>query len=102
MGLTEAQLEQLETAGLLRKGPKVRQFVDSGTYASNRVLSGNYVDGFPIRSISEIMGESSSGKTAFLSAAMGAAQAQGYYVIMCDNESSFQPDFAKIFNVNYD
>lgn len=42
---------------------KVTEFLDSGSYAINRVLTGNIHCGFPIGRISTIFGESGSGKS---------------------------------------
>lgn len=46
---------------------KVTEFLDSGSYAINRVLTGNIHNGFPVGRITTVFGESGSGKS-FLAA----------------------------------
>lgn len=96
----EDVLSKLKNANLLSKRDLGLQFVDSGSYALNRVISGKYSGGFPIGHITELMGDSSTGKTVFLTHAFAEAQKKGWFTIMLDNEFSYNPEFAKTMGVD--
>jgi len=87
--------KQLDNAAVLSEESQIYGFVDSGSYALNKVISGDYKGGYPIGSITEIYGESSSAKTVFLTHAFIGAQKQGYYTVMVDNEHAYSPNFAE-------
>ena len=57
--------KQLDGASVLAKETQVYGYVDSGSFALNKVISGDYNGGYPIGSITEIYGESSTAKTVF-------------------------------------
>tara|TARA_R100000030_G_C3241920_1_gene120819 strand:- start:328 stop:1302 length:975 start_codon:yes stop_codon:yes gene_type:complete len=92
--------KRLDGANLLSEEGQVFGFVDSGSYALNKIISGDYNGGFPIGGITEIYGESSTAKTVFLTHAFKGAQEQGYYTVMVDNEHAYSPSFAKILGVD--
>jgi recombination protein RecA len=92
--------KRLDGANLLSEEGQVFGFVDSGSYALNKIISGDYNGGFPIGGITEIYGESSTAKTVFLTHAFKGAQQQGYYTVMVDNEHAYSPSFAKILGVD--
>jgi RecA/RadA recombinase len=92
--------KRLDGAALLSEEDQVYGFVDSGSYALNKVLSGRYDGGYPIGSITEIYGESSTAKTVFLTHAFVGAQKKGYYTVMVDNEHAYSPSFAKVLGVD--
>ena len=94
--------KRLDGANLLSEEGQVFGFVDSGSYALNKIISGDYNGGFPIGGITEIYGESSTAKTVFLTHAFKGAQEQGYYTVMVDNEHAYSPSFAKILGVDSD
>ena len=85
---------------MLSEEGQVFGFVDSGSYALNKIISGDYNGGFPVGGITEIYGESSTAKTVFLTHAFKGAQRQGYYTVMVDNEHAYSPSFAKLLGVD--
>lgn len=89
-------------AGLLSENFSfITDYVDSGSYAFNKILSGRFIGGgFPIGAFSEIWGESSTAKTVFLTHAFVGAQKKNYHVVMIDNEHAYQPEFAKSLGVD--
>jgi len=92
--------KQLEGASLLSEETQVFGFVDSGSKALNKIISGDYNGGYPIGSITEIYGESSTAKTVFLTHAFVGAQNQGFYTVMIDNEHAYSPAFAETLGVD--
>jgi recombination protein RecA len=99
-GILSDVCKRLEGANLLEDEAQVHGYVDSGSYALNKIMSGKYNGGFPIGAITEIYGESSTAKTVFLTHAFVGAQKQGYYTIMVDNEHAYSPGFAKTLGVD--
>jgi len=87
--------KELDGASLLADESQVYGFVDSGSLALNKIISGDYNGGYPIGAITEIYGESSTAKTVFLTHAFIGAQAKGYYTVMVDNEHAYSPSFAE-------
>jgi recombination protein RecA len=92
--------KELESASILSKESQVFGYVDSGSYALNKVISGAYNGGYPIGSITEIYGESSSAKTVFLTHAFIGAQREGFYTVMVDNEHAYSPSFAETLGLD--
>jgi len=92
--------KELENASILSKESQVFGYVDSGSYALNKVISGDYNGGYPIGSITEIYGESSSAKTVFLTHAFIGAQREGFYTVMVDNEHAYSPSFAETLGLD--
>lgn len=92
--------KRLDGANLLSEEGQVFGYVDSGSYALNKIISGKYDGGFPIGGITEIYGESSTAKTVFLTHAFVGAQKKGYYTVMVDNEHAYSPSFASILGVD--
>ena len=93
-------LDLLTNAGLLSEETEDLGYVPTGSFAFNRVLSGKYGGGFSVGGLPEIMGESSTGKTVFLTHAFAEAQKLGYYTVMIDNEFSYNAKFAELMGVN--
>ena len=75
-------------------------FVATGSYALNKIITGDYLKGYPIGAIVELSGEAGTGKTAFISQAFVDAQKQGYYCIMIDNEHAYSKEFAAQLGVD--
>ena len=94
--------KQLDGASVLAKENQVYGYVDSGSFALNKVISGDYNGGYPIGSITEIYGESSTAKTVFLTHAFMGAQKQGFHTVMIDNEQAYSPSFAKLLGLDAD
>jgi len=92
--------KRLDGAHLLSQEAQVHGFIDSGSYALNKIISGDYLGGFPVGGITEIYGESSTAKTVFLTHAFVGAQKKGYYTVMVDNEHAYSPSFAQVLGVD--
>lgn len=75
-------------------------FIDTGSYALNKVVSGKYSGGWPVGRIGEIMGNPSTGKTLFISHAFSEAQKLGYFTVMLDNEFAYDSLFARKLGVD--
>ena len=100
MSFLDEICKKLDGAALLSEEDQVHGFIDSGSYALNKILSGKYGGGYPVGAITEIYGESSTAKTVFLTHAFVGAQKQGYYTVMIDNEHAYSPAFAKTLGVD--
>jgi recombination protein RecA len=99
-GFIEDICKRLEGASMLSEESQLFGYVDSGSYVLNKVISGDYLGGYPIGSITEIYGESSTAKTVFLTHAFIGAQEKGYYTIMIDNEHAYSPSFAEKLGID--
>lgn len=71
------------------------EFVSIGSYAINKIISGRYDKGIPIGAITQIIGNSSTGKTVFATSILKHAQKAGYYSILVDSENAYNPKFAE-------
>jgi|TARA_Y100000034_G_scaffold122563_1_gene168178 recombination protein RecA len=94
--------KELDGASLLSTESQVFGYVDSGSKVLNKIISGDFDGGYPIGSITEIYGESSTAKTVFLTHAFIGAQKQGYYTVMVDNEHAYSPSFAEKLGIDSD
>jgi len=90
----------LEGAEILEEKELSLGTVDTGSFALNRIVSGDHKLGYAIGSIVELSGEAGSGKTAFISQAFKDAQKQGYHCVMIDNEHAYSKEFAKQLGVD--
>lgn len=93
-------LTKLKNLGVITTEAKPRLWVHSGSYALNKVISGDYSKGYPIPGIVEIQGESSSGKSIFLAHLFREAQKLGYYTKLEDAEGTWNDDFNSGFGVD--
>ena len=93
-------VKDLEGACVLSEDESVSEFVDSGSFALNKIISGRFDGGYPIGAITEIFGESSTAKTVFLTHAFVGAQAKGYHTVMVDNEHAYNKEFASQLGVD--
>ena len=74
--------------------------IPTGSYALNKIISGDYTKGIPIGAITEFCGNSSTGKTVFITHTLREAQKKGYYTIMIDSENAYNAEFAKCLGVD--
>ena len=88
-------LDRLKNAGLLSEQITDMGFVSTGSYALNRVISGDYTKGIPIGMITQFMGEASTAKTVFATHILKDAQQKGYYAMLVDSENAYNPEFAE-------
>jgi recombination protein RecA len=78
------------------------EFISTGCYALNRIMTGDYSKGMPVGGIIQLRGNSSTGKTLFATTFLGAAQKAGWYTKMLDAENTFSPEFAKKLGIEAD
>lgn len=93
-------LKRLQKAGLLSEQTLDLGNVPTGTYALNKIISGNYQDGIPIGMITQIHGEASTAKTIFITHILIEAQKKGYYTLLVDSENAYSPEFAETLGLD--
>jgi len=98
--MDNAVLKRLKNAGLLSEQVPDLGFVGTGSYALNKIISGEYTKGIPIGMITQFIGESSTAKTVFGTHILKEAQAEGYYTMMVDSENAYNPKFAKHLGID--
>ena len=94
-------LNKLKGKATLSDEP-IAEFISTGCYALNRVLTGLYDKGLPVGGILQLQGNSSTGKTLFATTFLTAAQKEGWYVKLLDAENTFSKDFGSKLGVNSD
>jgi RecA/RadA recombinase len=78
--------------------PKI--WANSGNYVLNHILSGQFGRGYPAGRITQIFGESGSGKSYLVSKAIVEAQADGYMVVILDSEQAMSHDYLEKIGVD--
>jgi recombination protein RecA len=94
---TEEKQRLIKKLSELKKLDEVEatEFVPTGSYALNKVISGNYFDGIPIGGPTQLKGGNSTGKTLFAISILKEAQKLGYHCKMIDTENALNKEFAK-------
>jgi len=92
--MDKSVFKRLKNAGLLSDQAPDLGFVGTGSYALNKIISGDYNKGIPIGMITQFHGEASSGKTVFATHILKEAQSKDYYSVMVDSENAYNPEFA--------
>ena len=78
-------------------------WVSTGNYTLNYLISGDFHKGIPLGKVTVFAGESGSGKSYICSAnIVKAAQAQGIYVILIDTENALDEEWLKALGVDTD
>ena len=98
--MDNAVLARLKNAGLLSEQVPDLGFVSTGSYALNKVISGDYTKGIPVGMITQFHGEASTAKTVFATHILKEAQEKGYYAMLVDSENAYNPEFAKHLGLN--
>jgi RecA/RadA recombinase len=80
--------------------PKI--WASSGNYVLNHILSGRFGRGFPAGRISQIFGDSGSGKSFLMAKAIAVAQKDGYMVAVIDSEQAVSQDYLQKIGVDTD
>lgn len=93
-------LKRLKNAGLLSEQSPNMGFVSTGSYALNKIISGDYTKGIPIGMITQFHGEASTAKTVFATHILKEAQEKGYYTMLVDSENAYNPEFAKHLGID--
>ena len=97
---TEEILAKLKGATTLKNTETDLGWISTGLPAMNKIISGHYDKGIPIGAITQLRGDSSTGKTLFLTSIIIEAQKKGYYTMLVDAENAYNEDFAKMLGVN--
>jgi len=98
--MDDTVFKRLKNAGLLSDQVPDLGFVSTGSYALNKIISGNYTNGIPIGMITQFHGEASTAKTVFGTHILKEAQAKGHYTMMVDSENSYNPEFASHLGID--
>jgi len=98
--MDKAVLTRLKNAGLLSEQVSDLGFVSTGSYALNKIISGDYTKGIPVGMITQFHGESSTAKTVFATHVLKEAQEKGYWSVLVDSENAYNPEFAKHLGIN--
>jgi recombination protein RecA len=92
--MDNAVLKRLKNAGLLSEQVPDMGFVPTGSYALNKIISGDFTKGIPVGMITQFHGEASTAKTVFATHILKEAQAKDYYTMLVDSENAYNPEFA--------
>jgi len=92
--MDNAVLNRLKNAGLLSEQTPDMGFVSTGSFALNKVISGDYTKGIPIGMITQFHGEASTAKTVFATHILKEAQQKGFYTMLVDSENAYNSEFA--------
>jgi len=92
--MDNAVLKRLKNAGLLSEQVPDMGFVSTGSYALNKIISGDFTKGIPVGMITQFHGEASTAKTVFATHILKEAQAKDYYTMLVDSENAYNPEFA--------
>lgn len=78
-------------------------WISTGNYALNYLISGDFNRGIPLGKVSVLAGESGAGKSYIASGnIIKNAQAQGIYVILIDTENALDESWLKALGVDTD
>ena len=76
-------------------------WVSTGNYALNYLISGDFEKGIPLGKVTVFAGESGAGKSYICSGnIVKSAQEQGIFVILIDSENALDEDWLKALNVD--
>ena len=76
-------------------------WISTGNYALNYLISGDFHKGVPLGKVTVFAGESGSGKSYFCSAnIVKAAQDQGIFVVLVDSENALDEKWLQALNVD--
>jgi len=95
-----AVLKRLKNAGLLSEQVPDMGFVSTGSFALNKVISGDYTKGIPVGMITQFHGEASTAKTVFATHILKEAQEKDYYTMLVDSENAYNPEFAEHLGID--
>jgi RecA/RadA recombinase len=78
----------------------INEYIDTGSYALNRLISGSVYGGTPSGRLVAFAGESGVGKSFAIGQTIKNAQEMGYLVIYYDSENAIDNDFMDNLGVN--
>jgi recombination protein RecA len=100
--VTKELLARLKNTKLLSDEEDTLGYVSTGCFPLNYVISGRYDGGIPIGGITQIRGDSSTGKTLFVTSILTEAIKKDYYAKLVDAENSFSRSFAQKIGIDPD
>lgn len=80
----------------------ISDYISTGSYSLNGLVSGSYFKGIPHGRITGLAGKKGVGKSFICANCMREAQKQNYMVFVFDSESSLDRDFLTRLGVNVD
>lgn len=93
-------LDRLKDSTSLLDDLDALEYVSTGNYALNKVISGDFTKGIPFGGITQLRGDSSVGKSLFAASILSEAIKSGYYAKLLDSENAFSKQFAKIIGID--
>ena len=78
----------------------VTQYIDTGNYALNYAITGDYNKGYPVGRVVELYGDPSTGKSLLIANAIADVQKQGGIAILDDSEFSYDKFFGEMVGVD--
>jgi len=79
---------------------EIPEYIDTGSYALNRLISGTIYGGIPAGRVISFFGSSGTGKSFCLGRAIKNAQDMGYLVLFFDSEAAITTSFMENLGVN--
>jgi recombination protein RecA len=79
---------------------RVEHWLDSGNYALNRVISGDYKKGLPFGRVLEVFGDPSTGKSLLIYHWIANIQKMGGVAILDDTEDAYTEEFGKMIGID--
>lgn len=76
----------------------IKEYIDSGNYSLNALMSGSIFNGFPSGKITVLSGDSGTGKTYLCLNAAANAIRQGYHIIYFDTEAALDTNRDKLMD----
>ena len=77
-------------------------WASSGNVVLNHILSGKFSKGYPAGRITQLFGDSGSGKSFLTAKAIADAQKEGYMVVVLDSEQAVSQDYLAGIGVDLD
>lgn len=102
--LSKTKIKGLEKASTLPESDfsNVTEWISTGSYALNKVLSGSYFKGIARGRITGLAGESGCGKSFICGNCIREAQKAGYTCVVFDSENAVDKEFLGRIGVNVD
>lgn len=98
--LKQEVLERLKNPQTLDKAETDLGWISTGLPALNKIISDNPAKGIPLGAITQLRGDSSTGKTLFLTNILVQAQKAGCYTKLVDAERAYNAEFARMLGID--
>jgi len=98
-GFLQAIADEFGEDVVVGRDKEVRGWLDTGNYALNRIISGDYLKGYPYGKIVELYGEPMTGKSTLINVAMARhLEKHGEHAacVLDDTEDSFSESIARM------